>query len=691
MTRDFYVNFEAKFRGERELIKKRLMVYASLISNLHKISKLKCALDIGCGRGEWLEILIENGFEATGVDINEHMLNDCKEKGLNVINTDAFTYLKSLPADSMALITAFHFVEHISFEELQKYLEEIYRVLTPDGLVLFETPNPENLIVASNTFYLDPSHNKPIPSQLLNFVLEYAGFSNVQIFGVNYSNLRNEKNYHYNIYHEISLDYSVVGQKNPQVIDLNMDFYGSELKYKSLDEVLIKLGSNEKEGNERLQLKINQLENQIKEFKEIYPERLFNFFVKLLKLKDKVVSKINLLKLTIKSQIKSEIHSDVKVGSGLRDDQYIYIDITGLMEVDLGTGIQRVVRSIAYYLLQGKLDKCKVVPVYATNRGYKSSSSFVEKLGIQSVVNHDNSLITPQVGDVFLALDFNVNAILNNSIYLDKLQSGGVSIQYIVYDLLPIKMPYFFLPGVEYYHIKWLEQVAKADCVICISDHVKDNYLEWSRSSKSLNNNQFVSSFRLGCDIQKTIQSEKFNKRVNANKTFLMVGTVEPRKGYSQVLAAFQELWKSGLDWKLIIVGKKGWLCDAIVDNIRNHEEFNIKLIWIENCSDKELVELYKSSECLIAASYGEGFGLPLIEAASYGINILARDIPVFREVAGSHADFFSSVDHLELQNEIKRWIINHQENKISKSADMPNLTWEQSAKELMKSVFKDK
>ena len=691
MSRDFYTEFEAKFRGGRELVKKRLMAYVSIIENLHETTKVKAALDLGCGRGEWLEILIENGFEPTGVDINEYMLNDCRVKGFNVINTDAFTYLKSLPESSVAIISAFHFVEHINFEELHKYLEEIYRVLAPGGLILLETPNPENLIVASNTFYLDPSHNKPIPSDLLNFVVEYAGFSNVQTFGVNYSNLRSAKNYQYNIYHEISLDYSVVGRKKSEEIEFNTDYYGPELKYTSLNNVLEKLNSTDKERNEHLQLKIAHLENQIKEISEILPERLFNFLTKLLKLKDQIVSKLFRLNYKIKNKFYSEFSSDIKVGSGQRDNKFIYIDVTGLKDFNLGTGIQRVVRSIAYYLLQQTQEKCTVVPVYAANYGYKSLSSFSAKLGIETKVNNGDSAISPQAGDIFLALDFNVNAILRNASYLNKLQSGGVSIQYIVYDLLPVKMPYFFLPGVGHYHNKWLEQVAKADAVICISEHVKEDYLKWSNSAKISNNNQFVTSFRLGFNIENTSPPEELNNRFNVNKSFLMVGTVEPRKGHLQVLSAFQALWEKGFDWKLIIVGKKGWLCDSIVDNITDQEEFNNKLIWIQNCEDKELIQLYKSSDCLIAASYGEGFGLPLIEAASYGINILARDIPAFREVAGLHAEFFTSCDHTELQNEIIRWVKNYQENKVANSSGMPNITWEESAKELVKLIFIEK
>jgi glycosyltransferase involved in cell wall biosynthesis len=121
-----------------------------------------------------------------------------------------------------------------------------------------------------------------------------------------------------------------------------------------------------------------------------------------------------------------------------------------------------------------------------------------------------------------------------------------------------------------------------------------------------------------------------------------MVGTLEPRKGHQQALAACEQLWADGVDANQVIVGKQGWMVEALVERMTHHAELNRRLFWLDGISDEFLEQVYAASACLIAASYGEGFGLPLIEAAQHKLPIVARDIPVFREVAGSHAHYFS-------------------------------------------------
>ena len=120
-----------------------------------------------------------------------------------------------------------------------------------------------------------------------------------------------------------------------------------------------------------------------------------------------------------------------------------------------------------------------------------------------------------------------------------------------------------------------------------------------------------------------------------------MVATIEPRKGHHQTLKAFELLWGQGADINLVIVGKQGWLVEELIENIKAHSELNKRLFWQEGISDEYLENIYAESTCLIAASEGEGFGLPLIEAAQKGKPIIARDIKVFREVAGDYAYYF--------------------------------------------------
>lgn len=162
MSSDFYRAFEDKFRGAREVIKARLKVYLPFIKPLKDIYPDASAVDLGCGRGEWLELLAENGFSAQGVDLDDGMLAACRELGLRVQTGEAVAFLKSLPDQSQAVISGFHLAEHIPFDDLQALVEESLRVLRPAGVLILETPNPENIVVGTSSFYLDPTHRKSV-------------------------------------------------------------------------------------------------------------------------------------------------------------------------------------------------------------------------------------------------------------------------------------------------------------------------------------------------------------------------------------------------------------------------------------------------------------------------------------------------------------------------------------------------
>lgn len=176
MSVDFYRAFEDKFRGSRELIQSRLAVYLPFIHPIRDITEKPKALDLGCGRGEWLELLRQEGLDATGVDLDEGMLKACQELELKALKADAISYLEGLPDASVAVVSSFHMVEHISFEALQTLVQQALRVLIPGGLLIMETPNPENLQVGAHTFYYDPTHQRPLPPMLLAFLPEHYGY-----------------------------------------------------------------------------------------------------------------------------------------------------------------------------------------------------------------------------------------------------------------------------------------------------------------------------------------------------------------------------------------------------------------------------------------------------------------------------------------------------------------------------------
>ncbi|HWR50266.1 MAG TPA: methyltransferase domain-containing protein [Bryobacteraceae bacterium] len=174
-----YAKFEDVFRGAREDIKERVRVYVPVLSEAGIGGPDMPVLDIGCGRGEWLELLNENGIQARGVDANRAMVARCELLGLPVAEADGIDYLKSLPADSLGAVTVFHVVEHLQFEQLLDLLDEAARVLKPGGVAIFETPNPGNVLVGASNFYTDPTHRNPLPQRLLQFLAEARGFSRV--------------------------------------------------------------------------------------------------------------------------------------------------------------------------------------------------------------------------------------------------------------------------------------------------------------------------------------------------------------------------------------------------------------------------------------------------------------------------------------------------------------------------------
>jgi SAM-dependent methyltransferase len=211
----FYRAFEDRYRGSRETIKDRLRAYARFTDPLLQPDAPAVALDLGCGRGEWLELLGESGFDARGVDLDEGMLAACRERGLAAQHGDALAALRAQPDGSLALVSAFHLVEHLPFDLVQELITEALRALRPGGLLVMETPNPENLTVGATSFYLDPSHLHPLPPGLLGFAAEHAGFARQRIV-----RLQEDPQLHtgaplgiINVLEGVSPDYAVVAQK----------------------------------------------------------------------------------------------------------------------------------------------------------------------------------------------------------------------------------------------------------------------------------------------------------------------------------------------------------------------------------------------------------------------------------------------------------------------------------------------
>jgi SAM-dependent methyltransferase len=171
-----YKAFEDRFRGSRELIRQRLSVYLPLLESLGAVIHHRRALDIGSGRGEWLALIAEHGWQGVGVDSNADFAASAIDLGVSTENSDGLSFLQRCKAASFDLVTAFHVVEHVDADYRTDLFTEIRRVLAPGGLMIIETPNPQSLTVGSWSFHMDPTHVSPIPPPLLQYQVEAAGF-----------------------------------------------------------------------------------------------------------------------------------------------------------------------------------------------------------------------------------------------------------------------------------------------------------------------------------------------------------------------------------------------------------------------------------------------------------------------------------------------------------------------------------
>ncbi len=376
----------------------------------------------------------------------------------------------------------------------------------------------------------------------------------------------------------------------------------------------------------------------------------------------------------------------------------LLIDVSALIVEDLKTGIQRVVRSIVKELLEEPPNGFRIEPVFMELGEHGVFFRYARQFTL-SFLNIDNECssflgdepIEVHPGDIFLGLDLCHNVRYGQQ-FFDEFRCSGGLVYFVVYDLLPLFFPNFFPPEVEKHHSDWMDVVSQGDGVLCISQSVADDVKVWFDSVQPNRHRRFsIGWFHLGADIEQSIPTmglpEGFEcdlQKLGSAPTLIMVGTVEPRKGHDQVLKAVELLWMIGVAVNLVIVGKKGWMVDQLAKQIAEHKKLGNSLFWYENVSDEALQKLYTLADGMLMASEGEGFGLPLIEAAQHGCPILSRDLPVFREVAGDHATYFKGKSRLTLASSLRQWITDIKNGTVISSKGIPWLTWKESASQVV-------
>lgn len=381
----------------------------------------------------------------------------------------------------------------------------------------------------------------------------------------------------------------------------------------------------------------------------------------------------------------------------------IMVDVSELVHQDQATGIQRVVRRVLSALLDWRMPGLRVEPVYFAEDGqYRYAAGFTARfLGFDSALRGDDPIDYAR-GDTFLGLDLAQQCVMRSSAWFERLRAGGVEVHFVIYDLLPWIRSEYFHPGARPNFEGWLRTLAAvADGVICISRAVADEFLANLEAlvepSAPRRTPLKVGFFHLGADLDADVsrraitsgESEMAASIPDEVPVVLMVSTLEPRKGYLQALNAFDALWRDDVEVVLAIVGKRGWMFDHFAERLRTHPQWMRRLFWFEAASDGLLQSLYRRANVLLAASEGEGFGLPLIEAAQLGVPLLCRDLPVFREVAGDHAAYFTADSGTQMARAIQDWLAASTRGSVPMSNGLPWETWLSSTRQLIEVVLR--
>lgn len=376
----------------------------------------------------------------------------------------------------------------------------------------------------------------------------------------------------------------------------------------------------------------------------------------------------------------------------------LFFDVSRLRDLEDPKDIQRVPRMLLKSLLQACPRGWRGEPVYASlPYGYRYARAFVTESFDLPSPTLDEGMVEVHPGDVFLGLHLEPEPLSEYAWLLEQFRLNRANVFFVLYDMLPVRYPEWTSPEGCLVFNRWLEAVAQvADGIICISRSVADQTLEWLDAARPLRSTPLkVGFFHLGTDPENACPGRDGGEDCLALEVLartgpvvLMVGALEPRTHHSQVLAAFEALWRSGSDISLVIVGKQGWRVEPLVERLRNHPEQGKRLLWLEEASDAMLFELYRRSTVLLMASQDEGFGLPLVEAARHGLPIIARSIPVFREVCGDHAFYFTGDKPEDLEEAITTWLKLHQAGKNPSVEGMKVLTWEESTQQLLDVVL---
>lgn len=354
------------------------------------------------------------------------------------------------------------------------------------------------------------------------------------------------------------------------------------------------------------------------------------------------------------------------------DDAFpqLLIDIGALAHGNSKTATQQVALSILTELVTTPPQGYVVRPVYALpqKNGYVYAHDFSSALGYNDGLLEDCA-IDWSYRDIFLGLDLQLDTVLQQMPALSRMKRHGVSIYFVVYDLLTVQFSRYCVPTWRICFKNWLKAIGEFDGIISISQKFMDNIQTWKKDngSRRLSPTEY-SWFYPNLDIKNFISTTAIPAdthsifvKLSESPTILMVSPIEPRKGYRQSLDAFELLWKKGININLVLVGKQNCKMESFIERLNQHPERDKHLFWTQNISKEYLEKLFNISTAVLIASEDEDFGFAIVEDARHRNAFILCDTPVFREIARAHTfSYFEEFKSESIANAIETWLQSH-------------------------------
>lgn len=325
----------------------------------------------------------------------------------------------------------------------------------------------------------------------------------------------------------------------------------------------------------------------------------------------------------------------------------LLIDLSVIAFHDAGTGIQRVVRATYAALSRLRLADFRIRAVAATRElDYRYLPDGFE-IGSRPPDLSCCDRVSPRAGNVFLGLDLASMVMPHHEAQLATWRCAGMHIHIFLFDMLPLLHGEWFRWAARRNFRRWIRLVERqADSVICQCETVTSQFAHWNSRfwPPRLRRRPRPICIPLSGDLTGSIPSKglpenhrEIEQWIDRKATVLLVGTVEPRKGFDQALAAFELLWKQtdANAPQLLLVGRPGWKTNALQKKLERRSSMDGPFLWMREASDEFLERIYLKAKFLLFPSRGEGFGLPISEALHRGLPVLYRDLPELKQFAG--------------------------------------------------------